>query len=180
MTNRKVYSNIALWIIVAVSLHIIFEPMYFESVSFYVRHLSALVWSAAYIFLFIYWHVAAFRIRKELKDDQSKKTIILYMFAVADVSFILSIIYSVFGYFKFSTNFCYDYPSIWCTFYVVQAFIVPFFFMSLPRIFKRPQHEKKFSEKNIIIFIIISVVILLLLISTLPFFDCLAWKFVFP
>ena len=105
--------------------------MDFSASSFYLKHNSVFFWAAIWLLLFIYWHVCAIKIYFEMKDNKSKRTLVLYLLTIADASFILSAIYVLFGYFFFSVNVCTDSPSIWCTFYVLQSFLVPFLFFKL-------------------------------------------------
>ena len=180
LSNTKLHSWIALIPITIVSLHIIVSPMTFGTVSFYLKHNSAFFWATTWLFLFIYWHVCAFKIYSGIKDDYSRKTILVYLLALADVSFILSAIYVFMGYFFFSVNVCTDSPSIWCTFYVVQSFLMPLLFFKLRGTFRRESKPSKIKVQQTILYLAISLIILLILILTLPLFDCLTWKFVFP
>jgi hypothetical protein len=180
LANKDIHSKIALWIIGAAAVCLLIIPMSFQAFSFYLKHESAYIWAALWLLLFIYWHICAFKLRAELKDDKSKKAIIVYLLSVADISFILSAAYALWGYSQFSVNVCTDSPSIWCTFFVIQAFFIPFFFSALPSIFNRPLNSTKQSWKKTITYLVIAIIILALLTLTLPFFKCLTWKFVFP
>ena len=180
LANKKTYSKIALIIILLVSLQILFAEMDFKSTSFYLSHNSALLWGAAWMFLFIYWHICAFKIYSEQKENRSRRTVLLYLLAVADFSFILSAIYVLAGHFLFSVNVCTDSPSIWCTFYVVQSLLIPILLSRLPHTFKRADKHTKFFVKQLLIYILASLVILVLLALILPLFNCLTWKLIFP
>jgi hypothetical protein len=180
LSNRKLHSWIALMPILFVSIQIWFSRMNFAEASFYVRHNSAFFWAATWLLLFIYWHVCAFKIYSELEDKDSRKTLLVYLFAIADISFILSAIYVFVGYFFFSVNVCTDSPSIWCTFYVLQSFIIPFLMFRLKNSFKRQKNLNKNTFKQTLLYFIISLIILFVLIAILPLFNCLTWKFVFP
>ncbi len=178
--NRNLHSKIALVIIGLVAVHAFLIEMPFGPYSFYVRHNSAFIWASVWMFLFIYFHICAFSGHKLLKDDNSKKAILFYFLAVLDVSFILSVCYTFFGYTKFSVNVCTDSPSIWCTFFVVQIFSLPFFLSTIPRILEVPEKKTIQTLKETLLYFIVSLAILLVLISALPFFKCLSLKFVFP
>lgn len=177
--NRNIRSKVALLIIAGVSIHLFFVTMSFEQISFYVKHSSVFIWATAWMLLFIYWHVCALKGRK-LLDDDSKKIIILYLLATLDVSFILSVAYTFWGYTKFSLDVCTDAASIWCTFYVVQAFVLPFFLFAIPRTLNVPRNSTRQNLRDTLIYILISLIVLVACISVLPFFRCLTWKFVFP
>ncbi|MEK7189840.1 MAG: hypothetical protein AAB666_02560, partial [Patescibacteria group bacterium] len=177
--NRNLRSKIVLLIIGAVAIHAFLIEMSFESHSFYLRHNSAFVWASAWMLLFIYFHICALKGRNFLKDDISKKAIITYLLATLDISFILSVIYTLIGYSQFSVNVCIDSPSIWCTFYVVQIFALPLFLSAVPKILDAPKEKTNQTPKQTILYFIFSIAILAGLISTLPFFKCLSLKFVF-
>lgn len=178
--NRNLRSKIALWIIGGVAVQAFLVEMSFEQFSFYLRHNSAFVWASAWMLLFIYFHVCALKGRKLLKDDTSKRAIITYLLATLDISFILSIIYTLWGYSKFSINVCTDSPSIWCTFYVIQIFALPLFLSAVPRILDAPKNKTTQTLKETLLYFLVSITILILLVSILPFFKCLSLKFVFP
>jgi hypothetical protein len=180
LSNKNYYSGIAIIPITLVSLQVLFSNMVFSEASFYLKHNSAFFWAAMWLFLFIYWHICAFKTYSETKNDASKKTLLIYLLSVADLSFILSAVYVITGYFIFSVNVCTDSPSIWCTFYVIQSVLIPLLMMRLSHHFKRPIKFRRISLKQLIIFFSVSFLILLLMALTLPFFNCLTWKFIFP
>ncbi len=180
LINKNVHSRLA-WIFISVAAIFIFlNPVQFEGYSFHLRHYSTFIWAALWMLMFIYLHVCTFEEFVDLKGRKQRKTLILYLLALFDFSFILSAIYSIWGYFKYSVNVCFDSPSIWCTFFVLQAFVAPFFLMALPHIFKRPEEHLKQTVKSTLLYLFVSLGILTILILTLPFFNCLTWKFVFP
>ena len=180
LTNKSFYSQASLVFIFLVALHSFLSVMNFEGVSFYVRHYSTFIWASVWMLLFIYWHVCAFNARAGIKNDASRKTMLLYLLAMADLSFILSALYVIYGYLTFGVNVCYDSPSIWCTFFVIQMFFVPVFLSLLPEIFLRPDKHEKSKAKKTIIRILLTILIFIILALSLPFFHCLTWKFVFP
>ncbi len=178
LSNTKLQSWIALLIIAAIAIEIFLTPMNFEAASFYLRHNSAFFWAAAWLFLFIYWHICALRVYSHIQNDRSRKTLIIYLLTIADASFFLSALYVLSGHFLFSVNVCTDSPSIWCTFYVIQSLLIPFLFFRLPT-FHRAK-EETISWKKIITYLIISLMLVIVLVLTLPLFQCLTWKSVFP
>ena len=180
LSNTKLYSYLAFIPIALVSIQILLSQLTFQSFSFYLRHNSAFLWAATWFLLFIYWHVCAFKIYSEIKDDASRKTLLIYLLTIADISFILSAIYIYVGYAFFGVNVCTDSPSIWCTFSVIQSFLIPILFFRLGNAFKRITIPKKIKVKQLITYFLISLLILLIWVLTLPLFNCLTWKFVFP
>jgi hypothetical protein len=173
-------SGIAIALIILVSFQIIVSDTNFAEASFYLKHNSAFFWATAWLFLFIYWHICAFKTYSEIKDDISRKTLLIYLLAIADVSFILSAFYVIIGYFFFSVNVCTDSPSIWCTFYVVQSFLIPILMFRLESAFNRADEPKKIALRQTIVYLTISLLILIALILTLTQFKCLTWKLAFP
>ncbi|HIH12015.1 TPA: hypothetical protein HA241_07540 [Candidatus Woesearchaeota archaeon] len=180
LVNKKVHSWIALILVAVMGTHLFLVPVSFGAASFYVQHYSTFFWGATWIILFAYWHICVWQQRKELRDDSSRQMLIIYLLAGTDIAFLLSIIYSVFGSFYFGVNYCYDSPSIWCTFMVIQALFVPLFLSALPALFKRPKKATVLSMKKTILYLIISFIIVVLIALTLPAFSCFTWKFVFP
>lgn len=180
LANKKVYSWLALLIIGGVIFHLFIVPVSFTGTSFYVQHRSTFFWDAAWLVLFGYWHLCVWQQRKELKDDSSKKMLIIYLLAGTDIAFLLSVIYVLFGYFSFGINVCYDSPSIWCTFMVLQALFVPIFLSVLPSLFNRPRKQTILPIKKVLFYLFLSLFTVILLALTLPFFECFSWKFVFP
>lgn len=181
LTKKNLYSKYAIIPIIIVTIFNFLIPMGFESFNFYIKHNSLFIWGVAYALLFIYWHVCAFDARKECKDDKSKKTIIYYMLFTFDVSFLLSWVYLLLGYYFYSINVCTDGPSIWCTFFVIQMLFIPLLLHMLPSAFNRSTKQKGNSLKKTIILLAITILILIIAILFLPFFfKCLTWKFIFP
>ncbi len=177
LSNKKLHSKLAVLVILIIALQILISPLDFGEGSFYLKHNSAFIWAAAWFLLFVYWHICAVKIYRGI-NDKSKKTLIIYLLTVVDVSFFLSALYVLIGYFFFSVNVCTDAPSIWCTFFVVQSLLIPILFFRLP-LFKR-NRSSTITFRQTIIFLLIALIIVIVLASTLPLFNCLTWKLVFP
>lgn len=180
LLNRSVHSSLVLAVVGVVAIHLLRTPMTFSAEKFYLHHESAFFWASAWMGLFIYFHVCALNSRATMKSDFSKKAVLFYLLATLDISFLLSVLYVLWGYSQFSMNVCTSSPSVWCTFFVIQLFALPFFLSTVPKLIERPQLPNKQTVRRTIIFSIISIGILLLLIALLPFFHCLTTKFVFP
>ena len=161
MVNKDFKSWLFLIVIAAIGIHMFMIPMKFEGFLFYLRAYSNSVWATAWLLLFFYWNICGFLSMKEL--DKQKKNILFFLLAVADISFILSYIYVVVGKVYFSVDSCFDSPSIWCTFYVVQTIFIPFFLSRFHKEFKRPGKHTKLPIKSVIAISIIAIIILLLL-----------------
>ncbi len=180
LSNRNIHSNIALAIITAVAIYIFISPLEFSTTSFYLQHNSTYFWAAAWLVLFMYWHLSIYWAYSTVKEEKEKKIFLLYTVASVDISFILSTLYVLFGYFFFSLNVCTDAPSIWCTFFVVQAFFIPLILRKLPKNKEREKKKKEESSKRTLVYFLISIAIVAILSGSLLLFRCLTWKFVFP
>lgn len=178
--NRNLRSKLALIVIGIIAIHAFLVEMSFESYSFYLKHNSAFIWASAWMMLFIYFHICALKGRKFLKNDTSKKAIIMYLLAILDISFLLAVFYTLWWYSQFSVNVCTESSSIWCTFYVIQIFALSLFLPAVPEILEIPEKKSYQTIKETFLYLLILVTILGLLITTLPFFKCLSLKFVFP
>lgn len=178
--NRNLKSGIALCLIGAVAINALFVDMSFAPYKFFIKHNTAWLWAFSWMLLFIYFHICAFAGRKYLKDETSKRAILTYLIATIDLSFILSVIYTYYGYLKFSSSVCTAMPSIWCTFSVVQIFILPIFLSLVPKVLERPEEETIQTIKETIIYLVLAFVIIIFLTTELPFFKCLSLKYVFP
>lgn len=177
LINKNIHSKIALYVIGVFTLYIFLTPVTFKGTYFYLSHNSGFLWSCAWMLLFIYWNINALQ---SIKNENSRKTMILYLLCAVDISFMLSAIYTILAYLRYSINVCSDAPSIWCTFFVVQVFFIPLFLSSFIFMFKRPRKKTKNTIKKTLVILLISLIILGILVAILPFFKCLTWKFVFP
>lgn len=180
LLNRGLKSGLALIFIAVVAIHMFLVEMSFEPYKFYLKHNSAFIWVTVWMLLFIYFNICAIRGYRYLKNNNSKKTILFYLLATLDFSFLISLTYTLWGYFKYSTNVCTESPSIWCTFYVIQVFILPMFLTYLNKAVEFPKKKTKQRIGETFLLFSISLIILIFLIALLPFFDCLSMKFVFP
>ena len=179
LTNKKIYSSIALIAIALLAVYIFIIPVNFEEKSFYLEHNSTFFWAAVWLVLFVYWHLCVLNWYSTIKKEEEKKTTLLYLLGLVDISFILSVIYVIGGHFLFSINVCTDAPSIWCTFFVIQTAFIPIFLNKVLK-YARPKQKKTISKKEAILFFIIAGSIVILLSASLLLFKCLTWKFVFP
>ena len=180
LLNRNLKSKLALVFIGITVLHIFLVEMYFEPFSFYLKHNSTFIWSCVWMLIFCYFHICALKGRKLLKNDLAKKAILTYLLATLDISFLLSLIYVLWGYFQFSVNVCTDAPSIWCTFYVIQIFALPTFLSTVPMIIEQPKQRTIQNIKDTFLYLLLALLLVILMASTLTFFDCLTVKYVFP
>lgn len=177
MANQKMHSYLVLMVICAIALYIMIIPVKFAAASFYVRHYSVFLWSIVYLFLFLYWNACALYHAKRFCIK--KRAVLYYLLSLADLSFILGVIYVLIGFYFLNVQACTDLPSIWCTFFVVQALVLPAFLYYLPTLVKKPSKGVAALKVSLLLFIV-ALIICGLVMLILPYFDCLAIKFAFP
>jgi len=180
LTKRDLKSRLALGAVGAVALGILFRELSFSQYGAFVIHKNAFIWSVFWILLFAYFHICAFSSWKYLRADASRKNLLIYLLATIDFSLILSIIYSIYGYWRYAENVCTALPSIWCTFSVVQILILPLFLVRAPMILKQPETNTLQTIKQTILYLLIAFLVLLFTLFQLSQFHCLTYKFAFP
>src|SRR3989338_4850675 len=175
--NRNLHAKYFIIGLIGLALHMFSVPMGFQAHSFYLKHFSIALWGAYWLIMFFYFHICAFTQRKALDKNVSGTAVLLGFLAFADVSLILSAIYSFWGYSSWGLNFCTDIPSIWCTFSVVQVLTIPLLLSILPKALKSQPAETTLSKKTAFKYFLISLV-MLGLFAVIP--SCLTTKYVFP
>lgn len=158
LSNKDFRSWTAIPAIFVFSALMFFRYMPFEEFSFYLRHYNVGIITTLWVILFVYAHLCAFITWKSLKDKKSKRTLILFMFAIGDISIILALAYYILGSIFFSVSWCYDFPSIWCTFYVIQSLFIPFFLYFLNSIYRRPKKKIVLPWKLFFLFVGIGII----------------------
>jgi hypothetical protein len=146
LIGRRLGSRAFLWIIGALALQIALKPMTFENMHFWVRGYSHLVWSAVWMALFLYWNMSVLFVRMRMPSAVNRRLLLSYPFWVLNVSWVLSVTYAFtctllqHSYPAFSSfsvvgsesamrifQVVQDMPSIWCSFVVIQSFLIPIF-----------------------------------------------------
>lgn len=180
LLNRDLKSRLALGVIVIVVLAMMFQKMEFSAFGVFVLHKNAFVWSCFWIFLLAYFHICAFVGYKFLPLVSSRRVILAYLITTIDFSLLLSVVYSIYGYWRYSQNVCSALPSIWCTFSVIQILILPLFLARAPKILERPEKASSQTVKETLIYLLVSMAIMTLILILLSTYNCLATKFAFP
>ena len=178
--NRNFHAKYFLIGIVAVAIHMFSITMDFQAKSFYLQHFSIYYWGALWMVMFAYFHICAFTQRKSLGKNISSMMVLIALLALADVSFLLTLAYSVWGYSHWGLNACTDAASIWCTFAVVQVLTVPLLLSFLPKVLKEQPAKTELPKKTALKYLLISLLILGLSIILFPFYKCFTIKSVFP
>jgi len=171
--NRDFKVNYFLIPVFLVMVSIFYSPVFFEAHDFYVRHYSVRAWSLLWTVMFFYFNFCAIFDRKYLKKDLTKKSVAMALFLVINFSFLISIFYVVWGYYKLSVNSCTDLPSVWCTFLTTQMFILPIFLLLLPRTIKNKPEKTSVTFREFILYIIITLLIFKVFSSLFPFSSCI-------
>lgn len=146
LIGRRFGSRGFLVILGALTVQIALKPMSFENMHFWVRGYSHLVWSAVWMALFLYWNMSVLFVRNRMPSAVNRRLLLSYPFWVLNVSWLLSVIYAfacTFYQHSYSAASSFsvpgpdsamrifqvvqDMPSIWCSFVVVQSFLIPIF-----------------------------------------------------
>src|SRR3990167_7722781 len=96
--NRNLHAKYFIIGLIGLALHMFSVPMGFQAHSFYLKHFSIALWVAYWLIMFFSFHICAFTHKKALDKNVSGTAVLLGLLAFADVSFILSAIYSFLGY----------------------------------------------------------------------------------
>jgi len=150
--------------------------------SFWVRGEANILWASVWITLFFYWNFCIFYLIRKSKSLK-KKVLELLPIEILDLSFILAILYAGFMVFLYSgsVDLVRDSPSIWCTFFVVQAFFVPHLFRNVIKNYKHdikePMHHISLNAQ--IILVALALLTFLLSYFFVPIFSDLMVKFTF-
>ncbi len=146
LIGRRLGGQAFLWILGALAVQIALKPMEFENMHFWVRGYSHVVWSAVWMALFLYWNMCVLFVRNRMPSAVNRRLLLSYPFWVLNVSWVLSVIYAftcTFFQHSYSASSSFsvvgpdsamrifevvqDMPSIWCSFVVVQSFLIPIF-----------------------------------------------------
>lgn len=180
LTDRDLKSRLALVAVGAVAIGIAFREMSYVPYQAFVIHKNAFIWSLFWILLFAYFHICAISSWKFLRTDKPRQTLLVYLLTIIDFSFLLSIIYSIYGSWRYAENVCSALPSIWCTFSVAQILLLPIFLLRAPFVLKKPEKNTVQTIRETIFFLLISFAILVFCLTQLSYFNCLSYKFAFP
>jgi hypothetical protein len=177
--NCNFYAKYFLLLIIAVGIHIFSIPMDFQAESFYLKHNTASLWGSAWAVMFVYFHICAFAKRKLLGKHISHFMVLVSMLCMADLSFILALSYSIWGYNTWGMDFCSAAPSIWCTFSVVQVLTIPLFLSLVPKVLNSQPKRTELPKKTALKYLFIALLIIGLS-ALLPLYKCFSTKTAFP
>lgn len=176
--NRDLYVRYISIIVGVVALYLFFKPVEFTTLKFHLEHHSIFLWSLFWFILFIYWSVCILFEQKNVKQYISKSMAWMYMLFSMMVSFLIAIGYSLWNYYGSATNICVTYPSIWCTFGVLQVLVLPFFLYFLPKKMKRLPPKTQLPKESFMLYLSIILVIVILTIAFLVSTGCFNLAFI--
>lgn len=182
------------FLIAVCAIQIFATDFLFENQHFWVRgdgKEAYLLWSGMWLALFVYWNVCLFYYRKVNASPINRRLLIDYGLYSINLSYIL---YSVYAYFSLFMNdrtingwnvfsgfdLLKDSPSVWCTFSVIQAFLIPLLFKKMNAHYHWDAHVSvpRLNERTIIHLVGVSIFIWLILFIGFPLFFGAAAKMV--
>jgi len=182
LTHHSFYSVFFIPIILLVAIHIFVSPVMFQEYKFWVRGQANVIWSTLWITLFFYWNLCVLYLI--IKSRKIKKKVLeLYPFEILDISFVLTLLFAgiLIVMDNSQINLLKDAPSIWCTFFVVQAAFIPLLFKNVTKHYhvdiKGPKHHV--SMKVQIILVLSAIAVLALFYFFVPYFSEIIVKFAF-
>ncbi len=168
--NRNVYAKFLSSLVGFIAIYLFLKPVEFTTLDFHLEHHSIVFWTVTWFALLMYWNICILFEQKNVKQYIPKSIIWMYILTSMMASFIVAAGYSLGSYYISNTNICTTYPSVWCTFGVIQVILLPFLFYFLPKkVSKLPpktQLPKKIAGIYFFIAIIITTLVLVYLSTT--------------
>jgi hypothetical protein len=145
LAGKRLGSKIIAVVIFLVTIDIFRTEMKFENTHFWVRGLNHKYWAMFWLANWVYLCSAIILLGYKAKSQLNKRIYWLYGLGGINISFIISWLYAILAHrygnictisncsYHFLQDFIYkyDFPSLWCTFTVIQA---PFIYMTLRKI----------------------------------------------
>lgn len=191
LTKARVGSKAILFVIGLVSLSIFLTDFRFENRHFWVRGDNHTLWSTTWFGLWTYAMVTGLYLSRFYQTTINKKLLRWAFLGVMNVSFLFSLGYAILGGLSTSFVTCTqdlfagfvfgkDFPSIWCTFSVVQA---PFIYMGLMAFVKNydTKDELKINDNFFLraaIIILATLAFLYLAKIFIPIIFGVGWKMI--
>lgn len=176
--NKDLYSKNLKWLVVLLAVYLFSRPVEFTTFKFHLEHHSVLAWSFLWFVFFIYWIVCILLEQKKVANYVSMKLAIIYMLSAMTLSFIIAVVYSVISYFSVGVNICTTYPSVWCTFGVIQMIVNPFFLMILAREVDALPPKSKLDIGDAFKYMLIVTIVTMITMWMLAKTSCLSWEFI--
>ncbi len=151
----------------------------FDTLDFHLTHHSIFIWTLIWLFLLIYWNICIVFGRRNIKKYIKKSVILMYPLFTMMISFLVSIAYSIYSYFKQQENICTNFPSVWCTLAFLQIVFIPIFLIQLPKQYAKQPPVNYLSIKNFMQYLLITIVLTLLVLWLLNKNGCFNLKFIF-
>ncbi len=157
------------------TIYLFSKQVAFTTLNFHLTHHSIFLWTFIWLFLLIYWNICILFGREKIKLSLA----ILYPLLTMMLSFFISIGYSLFAYFSTSENICTNFPSVWCTFAVLQIFFIPIFLILLPKMYPRIPSKSKFHTKQFLFYLVFSILVTIFILFLLSKTGCFNLQFIF-
>lgn len=170
--NRNLYVKPLAALVVIVAIYLSLKPVEFTVLNFHLEHHSIFLWSLMWFVLFIYWNACIVFERKYVSKFIPRSLSVMFLLFSMTISFLASAVYSILDHYKNDADICITYPSVWCTFGVMQVIFLPFFLYFLPHKMKKAPPYVKIQIKNFFIYIFISIAITIILTAYLVSTGC--------
>jgi len=176
--NRDLYVKYFWFVWVCVGIYLFLKPVTFSAFAFHLEHQSIFFWTLAWFIFFMYWIICIISEQKTVKKFIPKSLMWMYLLFSMTISFLVSVGYSLWNYYSHEVNICVTYPSIWCTFAVLQILVLPFFLYFLPIQMKVMPPKTKLPFKLFGTYLFIVMILAVTVISYLVLTGCFNIKFI--
>ncbi len=170
--NRKLYVRELSIVVAIVAIYLFLKPVEFTVLDFHLEHHSIFLWSLAWFVLFMYWNICILFEQKNVGQYISKSLSWMYLLFSMTISFLIAAAYSIGSHYTNGVNICVTYPSVWCTFGVLQCLVLPFFLYLLPKKMKKIPPKTQLSKRSAGIYLFITIIITILMIVFLISTGC--------
>ncbi len=176
--NRNLYAKFFSVFVAFIAIYLFTKPVEFTVVDFHLEHHSIFLWSLIWFVLFMYWNICILFEQKNVKTYISKSLVVMYLLTSMTISFLVSVGYSLWNHYVNDIDICTTYPSVWCTFGVIQVLFLPFFLYILPKRMQKLPPKTNLPKKSLFIYLFIALVITILVIEYLIAIGCFNLEFI--
>jgi hypothetical protein len=177
--NRNLYAKYFWFVIGGLGFYLFMKPVEFNAFAFHLEHHSIFFWTFVWLIMFLYWNICIILEQKQVSKFIPNLLSWIYLLFSMTISFLVSIGYSLWNYYVSDVNICITYPSIWCTFAVLQILVMPIFLYFLPHKMRRLPPKTRLSKKFLFRYLFVSLVIAIFIITFLIYTGCFDMNFIF-
>lgn len=170
--NRDLHVKKLSIAVIIVAIYLFLKPVEFTIFDFHLEHHSIFLWSLVWFVLFVYWNICILFEQKNVGQYISKSLAWMYMLFSMTISFLVAAGYSIASHYNYGVDICITYPSVWCTFGVLQCLVLPFFLYLLPKKMKKLPPKTQLSKKSLGTYFFIAGVITVFMIAFLVSTGC--------